>query len=103
MLVIVLWLLGCIVQLLCLQCFYNLVLWFLLDSVTILYFAKEEANCRFIPSYPEVYILVSIPFQKGLGQIFHQPSGTGIDLGFFALNDLSEPSPEKDVYPLVIW
>lgn len=45
---------------------------------------------------------VRIPFQKGSGQRFRQPSGTGIDLGFFELDDLSKPSPEEDVFPLVI-
>lgn len=45
---------------------------------------------------------VRIPFQKGPGQKFLQPSGTGIDLGFFELDDLSKPSPGEDVFPLVI-
>lgn len=45
---------------------------------------------------------VKISFQKGLGQKFRQPSGTGIDLGFFELDDLAKPSPGEDVYPLVI-
>ncbi|KAL5157629.1 putative E3 ubiquitin-protein ligase LUL3 [Glycine soja] len=45
---------------------------------------------------------VRIPFQKGVGQKFAQPSGTGIDLGFFELDDLSKPSPGEDVFPLVI-
>lgn len=45
---------------------------------------------------------VRIPFQKGLGQKFCQPSGTGIDLGFFELDDLSKSSAEEDVFPLVI-
>lgn len=45
---------------------------------------------------------VNIPFQKGLGQKFRQPSGTGIDLGFFELDDLAKPSPGEDVFPLVI-
>lgn len=45
---------------------------------------------------------VKIPFKKGLGQKFCQPSGTGIDLGFFELDDLSKPSPGEDVFPLVI-
>ncbi|RDX83716.1 putative E3 ubiquitin-protein ligase LUL4, partial [Mucuna pruriens] len=30
------------------------------------------------------------------------PSGTGIDLGFFELDNLSRPSPGEDVFPLVI-
>lgn len=70
-------------------------------SITIFYFAKEEQNCRFIPVFPEVYVPVKIPFQKGHSQKFCQPSGTGIDLGFFELTDLTKPSPE-DVFPLVI-
>ncbi|KAJ6980736.1 hypothetical protein NC653_024171 [Populus alba x Populus x berolinensis] len=49
------------------------------------------------PIYP-----VKISFQKGPGQRFYQPSGTGIDLGFFELDDLSKSSPEEDVFPLVI-
>jgi len=42
------------------------------------------------------------PFQKGLGQKFCQPSGSGIDLGFFELDDLSKPL-NGDVFPLVIY
>ncbi|KAJ0092528.1 hypothetical protein Patl1_25453 [Pistacia atlantica] len=71
-------------------------------SITILYFAKEEANCRFVPLFPEAYVPVRVPFKKGPGQKFLQPSGTGIDLGFFELDDLSKPSPGEDVFPLVI-
>lgn len=44
---------------------------------------------------------IKIPFQKGLGQKFRQPSGTGISLGFFNSDDISKPS-EEDVFPLVI-
>ncbi|GAB2294907.1 hypothetical protein Dimus_029098 [Dionaea muscipula] len=71
-------------------------------SITIYYFAKEEANCLFTPVFPEAHVPVKVPFQKGLGQKFQQPSGTGIDLGFFELEDLARTSPEEDVYPLVI-
>ncbi|XP_044486565.1 LOW QUALITY PROTEIN: probable E3 ubiquitin-protein ligase LUL4 [Mangifera indica] len=70
-------------------------------GITILYFVKEEANCRFVPLFPEAYVPVRVPFKKGLGQKFCQPSGTGIDLGFFELDDLSKPSPGEDVFPLV--
>jgi|UniRef100_A0A2N9FMG8 hypothetical protein len=45
---------------------------------------------------------VKIPFRKGAGQKFCQPSGTGMDLGFFELDDLSKSSPGEDVFPLVI-
>ncbi|KAL2508900.1 putative E3 ubiquitin-protein ligase [Forsythia ovata] len=71
-------------------------------SITIWYFAKEEPNCRLVSSFPETYMPVKIPFQKGLRQKFSQPSGTGIDLGFFAFDELSNPSPKEDVFPLVI-
>ncbi|GAB4851141.1 hypothetical protein Ancab_030435 [Ancistrocladus abbreviatus] len=71
-------------------------------SIIIYYFAKEEAECKFTPVFPEAYMPVKIPFKKGVGQKFEQPSGTGIDLGFFELDDLAKPSPEEDVFPLVI-
>ncbi|KAM1086858.1 hypothetical protein ACFX2B_012310 [Malus domestica] len=71
-------------------------------SITVFYFAKEEPDCRFVPLFPESFMPVRVPFQKGLGQKFRQPSGTGIDLGFFELDDLSKPSPGEDVFPLVI-
>ncbi|CAA7049937.1 unnamed protein product [Microthlaspi erraticum] len=54
-----------------------------------------------VPNLPEAYPPTKVPFKKGTAQKFLQPSGTGTDLGFFALDDLSKPSPEE-VYPLVI-
>ncbi|OIW19771.1 hypothetical protein TanjilG_27310 [Lupinus angustifolius] len=71
-------------------------------SITIFYLAKEEEQCRFIPLYPDAFEPITFPFEKGAGQKFCQPSGTGIDLGFFELDDLSKPSPREDVFPLVI-
>nr|XP_009768135.1 PREDICTED: probable E3 ubiquitin-protein ligase LUL3 isoform X2 [Nicotiana sylvestris] len=70
-------------------------------SITIFYFAKEGANCKFSPVYPEIKP-VQIPFEKGLGQKFCQPSGTGIDLGFFDVNDLSKPTQGEEIFPLII-
>ncbi|CAN8269929.1 unnamed protein product [Cochlearia groenlandica] len=70
-------------------------------SFTITFFAKEEQNCTFVPQFPEVYSPIRFGFQKGPGQRFMQPSGTGTDLSFFVLDDLSKPLQE-DVYPLVI-
>ncbi|XP_045802148.1 probable E3 ubiquitin-protein ligase LUL4 [Trifolium pratense] len=71
-------------------------------SITIFYFAKEEDKCRFVPLFPDAFVPVKVPFEKGVGQKFAQPSGTGIDLGFYELDDLSKPSPGEDVFPLVI-
>ncbi|XP_070037030.1 probable E3 ubiquitin-protein ligase LUL4 isoform X1 [Nicotiana tomentosiformis] len=70
-------------------------------SITIFYFAKEGANCKFSPVYPEIKP-VQIPFEKGLGQKFCQPSGTGIDLGFFDVNELSKPIQGEEIFPLII-
>ncbi|KAK4425728.1 putative E3 ubiquitin-protein ligase LUL4 [Sesamum alatum] len=75
----------------------------LLDgSITICYFAKEEADCRVVPLFPETYVPIKIPFRKGLHQEFRQPSGTGIDLRYFSLDDISNPSSRYDVFPIVI-
>ncbi|KAF3454436.1 hypothetical protein FNV43_RR04883 [Rhamnella rubrinervis] len=70
--------------------------------ITILYFAKEEENCTFTPLYAECCMPGRFPFQKGLSQKFFQPSGTGIDLGFFAIDELSSFNPEEGIFPLVI-
>lgn len=76
---------------------------FIDGSITIFYFAKEGVNCTFTPLHPEYYAPTKIPFQKGLDQKFLQPSGTGIDLGFFEMNELSNSTTEEDVFPLVIY
>ncbi|KAL6842200.1 hypothetical protein ACP4OV_027963 [Aristida adscensionis] len=70
-------------------------------SVTIYYFAKEGKDCSFSSMYPELHTPTKIPFQKGLAQKFIQPSGSGVDLGFFSLDELSNPSGE--VFPLVVY
>jgi hypothetical protein len=70
-------------------------------SFTIFYSAKEEPNCRFVPLFPDAYMPFKVPFQKGVRQKFCQPSGTGIDLGFFELDELSKPSEKEDVFPLI--
>ncbi|CAH2072391.1 unnamed protein product [Thlaspi arvense] len=70
-------------------------------SFTIIFFAKEEPNCTIVPHFQEAFPPIKISFQKGTAQKFVQPSGTGTDLAFFLLDDLSKPSPEE-VYPLVI-
>lgn len=44
---------------------------------------------------------MTVSFQKGTNQKFRQPIGTGIDLGFFVLEDLAKPTSD-DVFPLVI-
>ena len=51
--------------------------------------------------YPDLQTPTKIPFQKGLAQNYVQPSGSGIDLGFFSLEELSNPS--EGVFPLVVY
>lgn len=80
----------------------SLLIVFVICSITVFYFAKEEDKCRFVPLFSDAFVPVKVPFKKGVGQKFAQPSGTGIDLGFFELDDLSKPSPGEDVFPLVI-
>ncbi|XP_020102508.1 probable E3 ubiquitin-protein ligase LUL3 [Ananas comosus] len=71
-------------------------------SFTIYYFAKEGADCSFSSVYPDLPTSTKTPFQKGLAQKFVQPSGSGIDLGFFDLDDLSKPL-NGEIFPLVIY
>ncbi|CAH9087172.1 unnamed protein product [Cuscuta europaea] len=75
--------------------------WFVISIISILYFGKEGTNCKYTPVYTEIKP-VRVPFQKGLGQKFCQPAGSGIDLGFFDINDLSRPLPGENAFPLVI-
>ncbi|KAK4802746.1 hypothetical protein SAY86_000949 [Trapa natans] len=72
-------------------------------SITVFYFAKEGANCTFSPLDPDIYKVQRIPFQKGIGQKFRQPSGSGIDLRFFVEDELSKPSENEEFFPLVIY
>lgn len=51
--------------------------------------------------YPDLQAPTKIPFQKGLDQKYVQPSGSGIDLGFFSLDELSDTTGE--VFPLVVY
>lgn len=80
---------------------------FIENSITIFYLAKEGMDCTFTPLYPEYYMPLRIPFQRGLDQKFFQPSGTGIDVGFvdmvfFEMGELAKSSSEEDIFPLVI-
>lgn len=70
-------------------------------SISIFYFAKEEANGSYTPVFAGIKP-VRIAFEKGLSQKFFQPSGTGIDLGFFDTDDLSKPLPGENAFPIVI-
>lgn len=70
-------------------------------SISIFFFAKEGSNCSLTALKPEIFTPVKIPFEKGLGQKFQQPSGTGINLSFVEEIDLTKEGPDE-VFPLVI-
>ncbi|KAI4367859.1 hypothetical protein MLD38_016482 [Melastoma candidum] len=71
-------------------------------SFTIFYFAKEGANCTFSPVYPEIHTPRRFPFLKGAGQRFYQPSETGIDLGFFDIEELAKPTSNEEITQAVL-
>eukprot|EP01018_Ginkgo_biloba_P027068 Gb_39665 [translate_table: standard] len=70
-------------------------------SISIFFFAKEGSNCSLTALKPHICMPVREPFEKGLGQKFRQPSGTGIDLSLFDDADLVKEGPDE-VFPLVI-
>ncbi|KAG6473888.1 hypothetical protein ZIOFF_067806 [Zingiber officinale] len=70
-------------------------------SITICYFAKEGPEGDIVPLYADAYTPKKIAFAEGHGLKFIQPSGSGIDLGFFDLDELAHPLP-GDALPLVV-
>uniref|UniRef100_A0A0C9RNP6 RING-type E3 ubiquitin transferase n=1 Tax=Wollemia nobilis TaxID=56998 RepID=A0A0C9RNP6_9CONI len=70
-------------------------------SISIFFFAKEGVNCSLTALKPHVFTPVRVPFEKGLGQKFRQPSGTGIDLCLVDEAELTKEGQEE-VFPLVI-
>lgn len=70
-------------------------------SITIIFFAREGEDCNLIPARQNVLPPVTVHFEKGIGQKFRQPSGTGIDLSMFEESELRQVS-EMDVSPLAV-
>ncbi|XP_074379258.1 putative E3 ubiquitin-protein ligase LOG2 [Apium graveolens] len=70
-------------------------------SVTIIFFAKEGDDCKLTPTKESTYTTVIAYFQQGLGQIFRQPVGTGIDFSRCEGSELLKEG-DMDVYPLVV-
>lgn len=72
------------------------------DSITVMFFAKEDGECNLIPTKQDVLKpIVTMNFEQGLGQKFRQPSGSGIDFSLFEDRELKEEG-EDGVYPLVV-
>lgn len=70
-------------------------------SITVMFFAKEDADCNLIATKESLFKSVTVPFEKGLGQKFRQPSGTGIDFSMFEEIGLTKEG-DIEVYPLVV-
>ncbi|RWW04466.1 hypothetical protein GW17_00032302 [Ensete ventricosum] len=71
------------------------------NSITIFFFAKEDAYCNLTATKEDSLKPVTVSFKEGLGQKFRQPSGTGIDLSIFNEAELVKVG-ELDIYPLAV-
>ncbi|KAJ4977720.1 hypothetical protein NE237_008500 [Protea cynaroides] len=69
-------------------------------SIIVIFFAKEGAGCNLSP-LKENMQSVTVSFQKGLGQKFRQPSGTGIDFSNFEEAELTKEG-DVEAYPLAV-
>ena len=74
---------------------------YLHDSITVLFFAKEGEGCILTPMKENVLPPVTVNFEQGLGQKFRQPAGTGIDFSLFEESELLKVG-DMDVYPLAV-
>ncbi|KAM7277726.1 hypothetical protein ACFE04_004860 [Oxalis oulophora] len=70
-------------------------------SITIMFFSKEDVDCTLVTTKGDELKPVTVPFEKGLGQKFRQPCGTGIDLSKFENAELTATG-ESEIYPLVV-
>ncbi|GAY53343.1 hypothetical protein CUMW_148580 [Citrus unshiu] len=73
----------------------------LASSITVVFFAKEGEDCNLAPTKENLFAPVTVQFQRGLGQKFRQPSGTGIDFSMFEETELLKEG-NMDVYPLAV-
>ncbi|VVB13025.1 unnamed protein product [Arabis nemorensis] len=69
--------------------------------ITIVFFAKECEECNLIATKEHTLPSITFEFNKGLGQKFIQPSGTGIDLSVFEDSELFG-KVGRGVYPLAV-
>ncbi|CAH8379548.1 unnamed protein product [Eruca vesicaria subsp. sativa] len=70
--------------------------------ITIVFFAKEEAEFQLTATKEDTLApIITFEFEKGLGQKFIQPSGTGVDLSVFEDSELFK-EPNTYIFPLAI-
>ncbi|KAL1223118.1 putative E3 ubiquitin-protein ligase LUL1 [Cardamine amara subsp. amara] len=69
--------------------------------ITVIFFAKEGKECNLTATKEDTLPPITFDFEKGLGQKFIQPSGTGIDLSVFEDSELFKEG-DTEVYPLAV-
>ncbi|XP_026459009.1 probable E3 ubiquitin-protein ligase LOG2 [Papaver somniferum] len=70
--------------------------------LSVLFFAKEGADCNLKPVKEGMLEPVTLTFQKGLAQLFKKPSGTGIDLSTLEEAELLNSGSDLEVYLLAV-
>ncbi|XVF07924.1 hypothetical protein REPUB_Repub06bG0181200 [Reevesia pubescens] len=70
-------------------------------SITVIFFAKEGEDCNLTPMKETILPPITVLFEKGLGQKFRQPSGTGIDISMFEESELLKVD-EIDIHHLAV-
>ncbi|KAF8086268.1 hypothetical protein N665_0630s0018 [Sinapis alba] len=71
--------------------------------ITLIFFAKESEQCVLTATKEDTLSPITMDFEKGLGQKFKQPPGSGIDLSLFEDSELFKAAAaETDVYPLAV-
>lgn len=71
------------------------------NRITVVFFAKEGKECNLTATKEDTLPSITFDFEKGLGQKFIQPSGTGIDLTVFEDSVLFKEAG-TEIYPLAI-
>lgn len=70
-------------------------------SISVFFFGKEGPNCGLTSLKADIIKPVRVSFEKGMGQNFRQPTGTGIDLSVFHDKDLSKEGPDEE-FPIAV-
>ncbi|CAN8259913.1 unnamed protein product [Cochlearia groenlandica] len=69
--------------------------------ISVIFFAKESEECNLTATKEDILPPITMEFEKGLGQKFKQPSGSGIDFSVFEDVELFKAA-DTDVYPLAV-
>ncbi|CAN8269514.1 unnamed protein product [Cochlearia groenlandica] len=69
--------------------------------ITVVFFAKESEECNLIATKEDILPPITIDFEKGPGQKFKQPSGSGFGFSVFEDNELYKAA-DTDIYPLAV-